>query len=257
MLQIPDGLREDKEWLTLYLSGDPGLSRGAIEECELVLKLFVLMEKKTLIGPEKLEYFTKIMQSIENLAIVKDIEDYQLGILPPQQHQPYHNYPPQQYHQPQQQATPSFSQQNPQQWQHGQQPAIKKEPKDRTSNTTSGLTVGPEKAKWYYEAVQKNGVAYADKLWENVVQKMLEDEVMKKMQEINIAQQRRAAESMSSVKTEPGGDKREASVTRDLRLGPIEDTTRSQESEQSSTLTNEGQIVPAQTATDTPHPNTV
>ena len=64
------------------------------------------------------------------------------------------------------------------------------------------------------------GAAYADK---NVMQKMIEDEVRKQMQEMKIAERRRGAESTPSVKTEPGDDKRVASVTRDLRLGPIED----------------------------------
>ncbi|XP_790413.4 uncharacterized protein LOC585496 isoform X1 [Strongylocentrotus purpuratus] len=319
MLRISDCLsRDERDQFTFYLSGgDSPLPVAAIEECKSLLQLFVLMEKYTLIGPGDLEYFTNIMQSIGNIAIVKEIEkylaiersihhvhhvhhaqpsssqskqfhqgggvayntgnqsnmrsnsaptfegytqnppwdgqDYQ-GKPPPQQQQPY-NYPPQQYQQPQQQATPSYSQQNPQQWQHGQQPVIKKEPEDRTSSATSGLTVGPERPKWYYEAVKKTGVVYADKLWENVVQGMKVNEVRKKMQEMKIAEQRRAAESMPSVKTEPGDDERVASVTRDLRLGPIEDTTRSPE--QSSTLTNEGhRIVAAQTATVRPHPNT-
>lgn len=73
------------------------------------------------------------------------------------------------------------------------------------------------------------GAAYADKLWEEVVQNMREDEVVKKMQEMNIAQQRRAAESTPSVKTEPRDDKREAMDTSNFHLDTLikENTTGS------------------------------
>ncbi|XP_041474156.1 uncharacterized protein LOC121422962 isoform X2 [Lytechinus variegatus] len=296
MLRISDSLsRDERDQFKFYLSGgEIPIPVAAIEECKTLLQLFVLMEKYTLIGPGDLEYFTSIMQSIGNIAIVKEIEKYfescssqsfqshqgsgaaydpanmrskseptfrvHTHIPPPDGHvyqgipqqyqQPYYKNPPQQYHNPHQQATPSFSQQYPpQQLVHGQQMAIKREPEDRTGSEMSGLTFGPERPKWYYEAVEKHGPAYADELWEKVLQKMREGEVRKKMQEMKISEERRVEERGPSDKTQPGDDEREASVTRTLALGPIRDT-KSTESLQTQTPSEGGhRIVPAQTAT--------
>nr|XP_054751195.1 uncharacterized protein LOC129256981 [Lytechinus pictus] len=384
MLRISDSLsRDERDQFKFYLSGgEIPIPVAAIEECKTLLQLFVLMEKYTLIGPRDLEYFTSIMQSIGNIAIVKEIEQYfanerssainvessssqsfqshqgsgatydpanmrsksepTFGVhtqipppdghvyqgIPQQHQQPYYKNPPQQYHNPHQQATPSFSQQYPpQQLVDEQQMAIKREPEDRTGSEMSGLTFGPERPRWYYEAVEKNGPAYADELWEKVLQKMREEslqtrtpsegghrivpaqtatflqmaikrepedrtgsemsgltfgperprwyyeaveengpayadelwekvlqkmregEVRKKMQEMKISEQRRVEERAPSDKTQPGDDEREASVTRNLALGPIKDT-KSTESLQTQTPSEGGhRIVPAQTAT--------
>ncbi|XP_063951675.1 uncharacterized protein LOC129256981 isoform X2 [Lytechinus pictus] len=232
MLRISDSLsRDERDQFKFYLSGgEIPIPVAAIEECTTLLQLFVLMEKYTLIGPRDLEYFTSIMQSIGNIAIVKEIEQYfanerssainvessssqsfqshqgsgatydpanmrsksepTFGVhtqipppdghvyqgIPQQHQQPYYKNPPQQYHNPHQQATPSFSQQYPpQQLVDEQQMAIKREPEDRTGSEMSGLTFGPERPRWYYEAVEKNGPAYADELWEKVLQKMREE----------------------------------------------------------------------------------
>ncbi|XP_063951666.1 uncharacterized protein LOC129256981 isoform X1 [Lytechinus pictus] len=306
MLRISDSLsRDERDQFKFYLSGgEIPIPVAAIEECTTLLQLFVLMEKYTLIGPRDLEYFTSIMQSIGNIAIVKEIEQYfanerssainvessssqsfqshqgsgatydpanmrsksepTFGVhtqipppdghvyqgIPQQHQQPYYKNPPQQYHNPHQQATPSFSQQYPpQQLVDEQQMAIKREPEDRTGSEMSGLTFGPERPRWYYEAVEKNGPAYADELWEKVLQKMREGEVRKKMQEMKISEQRRVEERAPSDKTQPGDDEREASVTRNLALGPIKDTKLT-ESLQTQTPSEGGhRIVPAQTAT--------
>nr|ABW34712.1 caspase-8 [Paracentrotus lividus] len=164
------------------------------------------------------------------------------------QEQPYHNLPPQQYQQVQQQASPPSGQQ------HWQQQAIKREPEDTTSSATSSLTIGPERPKWYYEAVNKYGSARADDLWEKVVQRMRVDDARKKMQEMKIREQRSSDSSTPSIKTEPEEqEEMEASVSRNLPLEAIEDTTSSSESQQTDTSADDGhRIVPAQTATVRP-----